>query len=361
MKSRCLSLLATVLLSAAPFAQEPAPAPAPPGEFDARLEAALADLALRDPDASAALQRALASNPAAALARLQEHARYLDELAAAAATDPEKHRLMLEQEQAEARTRAALEQLQEAPNAEREQRAATLRRTLEDWFEIRHALRAHHLQGAEAGLAAQRQRVESAARDAGAQRESWLRRVTAGGSAAMRSRLAGGEAEHGELEALAPFLVERLVAEDPTRGRALAELARTNPEELSRALQHLAAERPDLLEHARRARAPELERHRALRAAIQDAHRALVPLAEETERSGGAAAELTTAGLPEPGAAALEALVRSESALNQAQLARAEAELQRARSVLEERRHRKPFIVELQLARMLGRAEVYAW
>jgi len=324
--------------------------------LDARQEAALEDLERRHPRMARRMLRRLQWRRPEVLRRLEEHAAFLDELGRARDADPERFRLMNEQQAMAWRTRELVEDYRAALHDEgRDAVEAELRVHLARWFDVRQALRTHRLETVASEIAEQRERLEGPLEGPSeAALEAWLARITSGGETAMSRRLAVDESNgKGELDVLAPALVEWIGRFEPEVGEELGRLSERDPERFQRRLEDVVERHPDVLELARRERAEELELHRELRDAIRAAVREVLPLVRARRTLG-------LPGLPEPARAKLHAVLAAERGLSGRYLERATAELERQRALLAERAARKDLIVAIQLDRLIGPG-LYAW
>ena len=165
-------------------------------DLDARQATALEDLERRNPRMARRLKRALTWRRDDALQRLEGHARFLDELAQARQADPEKHRLMEEQQRMTLEARELVERYHAAFGEPRRAIENDLRAHLNAWFDLRQAVRVHQMDTLAAELAGHRERL---ADDSDQALEPWLKRIVDGGESAMERRLEAPE--EGDLEA----------------------------------------------------------------------------------------------------------------------------------------------------------------
>ena len=319
--------------------------------LDASLEAARIDIETRNPHMAVEIRQALARNPEKALEHLRAHARYLEELREAEVNEPEKYRLFVEQDRMESEVRSIVVSLGPSKEASAEQMEA-LRTQLQTWFEVRQELRTYQATRLRGEAQAQRIRLEGAVgRD---ELVIWIARITEGGAPDMRRRLTILTSEESP-EALLPAVIEVLMQFDPASGHDLATLAEAGGPEAFDALRNLASERPELIAEAKRRHAPTLEVQKELRAAIAEAHRILIPQME------GRAHGLSPDDLTPQATAQLHAVVAAERAVGALDLAQVESKLDRQFTLLAERTQKKALIVELQLARLLERYDLYEW
>ncbi len=315
------------------------------------LRAAFDAMAKRDPGTHAGIERLLERDPDAALRHLEHYAASLHERAEAEKNDPERFALIQKQERAESAVRGLVQQAELAPTAdERARLMDQLRRELDGWFDVRQAMRELDIGRFAAKLDAERaSRADRGARR-DALREEWLARLTEGGPQAMRQRIEALSAED-VLPVIAPLLVQSMMREDPRQGEALVALSQSDEAKFQEALRHLVDDRPGLVEQARLQASEAVRVHEALRAAAREAHVLLLPR--------------TTEGRPDLADAAvrqaLDRVIDAEAAVADANLRQAEGQLAATRAALAERAARKSLIVDIQLARITGRADEFEW
>lgn len=320
------------------------------------LKAALEDMRERDAQAYDAIFEALRHEPEAARERLLDHARYLAELREAKRENPGKYELMVEQEAREKEVRSLVDRLHQLPPEapERRRLTAELRGRLDEWFELRQALRRLDLETFERELSAERRRLEEAVRNEAASREVWRERILEGGTMAMKERLKE-LSRPNELEGLAPILLHLIMQREPEAARHLTVLSEREPERFLDELRQITTEDKGLLDTARKAGAETLALHAVLRERLRRAHALLLPWVRED-------GELA---IPpdrrEEVDAALAAVAEAEVAITRANLTGAERELRHHRELLERRGELRGVIVDIQHARLTGGEDLYDW
>lgn len=329
--------------------------PAPSGDslrLDVRMEAALNELAERDPEVFRELRQGLAEGSQEARTRLEQHATYLDELELAKNENPRRHALLVEQQTLEYATRSALRDFHESlGEAERVEARAALRSRLGALFELRQQLRALQIEELQARYEGERSRVDERASDPRTAREAWLERIGAeGGSDAV------GEPEFPEdLEALAPAIVRAIMRRDRIKGRRLVEMSERSPFVFRRTLRKAISEHPQLLEEARRARSDQpFELEDRMRNRVRWLQRRIGPFARE----GRAVLPPEEREALDP---ALQEVVEAEIAISRFHLGRVEARLAELRETLAFRQKNRDVIVDLRLADLTGERERYEW
>jgi hypothetical protein len=320
---------------------------------DEDLIQALEEIRARHPEAWRRLEAALGENPSRARWRLGRHARYARQRARAESDDPAVFALMVQQEAMEQQVRELVEQA-EREGADRDRISTELRLKLEDWFEVRQLLRAQAIEGYAERYEQERDRLEATEADWATARETWVLRITEGGSEAMAARLEDLEAPD-DLEPLAPALLRAIMRRDPAARRTLWRLAREDREALHEHLERIAEEHPDLLAEVRAQRAEMLALHTRLRDAVRTAHETLLP---HTGPDGVLDVPRRAQSRVDR---ALEAVVEADLAVARHNLERVARDLERKRRSLEQRALNKATIVDIQLARLLEESDLYEW
>lgn len=323
-----------------------------PRELDEQLSAALEDIRERDAQLAREIDEALEVDPPRALRHLSSHARYLQELEADRTERPARYALLLRQEEIERTVRGLMNARGHAGGLPSVAERNELRAVLDQWFDLRQMLRTGEAERMERSIDEHEDQLARLEQDHPAARAAWIARITDGGRPAMMQRLEQLRAaeDHG---AIAPAVIQLVMARDPEAGRALMRLAADDPERLGQQVEEIIRAQPELAEQARR-RAVEGRPHdRDVRAAVLRAHEALLPLVPLEGETPGQ--------LSRDAERALEALIGAEVAATEANLEQARRQIARQIDILAERAEQRAFIVELQLARLLGETERFDW
>jgi len=351
MRTTIFSILITmsVVLTHSGFAQAPGQA-----TLSDELNTALVELERRDPHTHADIQRMLEVDPAAAQVHLREYAQYLRELSEAQAQFPEKFALLQDQERLERDVRNFVREFNlTIAEDEQEYVISQLRAVLDNWFELRQSLRELELNRFSGEYEMERGHQRARADERSLMVDEWLVRITDGGVPAMQQRIEMLAAEVDDVPHLAPVIVRLVMRENREAGETLVMLSERNESEFIARLRSLVTEHPELLDRARQLAPEQVRLQQALRATILNAHEHLLPIVSDDR-----AVDLES---DEALSEVLERAVEIELAITDANLREVERKLRTKRAMLEERRARKAVLVEMQLARLVGRADVFEW